>query len=181
MQVGAASDGSWRLAALQPSSPPSHNNRLPTSAAAAEAVAQQGEAIAAMSRLVNALLDISKLESGAIKPDPTDFAVAEIFEELRRAFAATAADNGLQFHVSSGEEIAHSDPALVEQILRNLVSNAIKYTRRGLVALHCVVSADAMLHLEVLDSGIGIPAEQIQFIYDEFYQVGVPTNSAREG
>lgn len=155
--------------------------RLPTSAAAAEAVAQQGEAIAAMSRLLNALLDISKLESGAIKPDPTDFAVAEIFEELRRAFAATAADKGLQFQVSAGEQVAHSDPALVEQILRNLVSNAIKYTRRGLVSLRCVVSADAMLRLEVLDTGIGIPAEQIQFIYEEFYQVGVPTNSAREG
>lgn len=155
--------------------------RLPTSAVVADAVAQQGEAIGAMSRLLNALLDTSKLESGAIKPDPTDFFVAEIFEELRRAFAASAADKGLQFQVSAGEEVAHSDPSLIEQILRNLVSNAIKYTRQGLVSLRCSVSPDSTLSLEVLDTGIGIPAPQIQYIYDEFYQVDVPTNSSREG
>ena len=134
-----------------------------------------------MSRLLNALLDISKLESGAIKPDPTDFAVAEIFEELRRAFAASAADKGLEFQVSAGREVAHSDPSLIEQVLRNLISNAIKYTRQGLVSLRCIVSRDSMLNLEVLDTGIGIPAAQIQYIYDEFYQVGVPANSTREG
>lgn len=155
--------------------------RLQTNETAAEAVAQQGEAIVAMSRLLNALLDISKLESGAIKPDPIDFAVAEIFEELRRSFATSAADKGLKFQVSAGEEVAHSDPSLIEQILRNLVSNAIKYTRRGLVSLRCIASPDSMLHLEVFDTGVGIPASQIQYIYDEFYQVGVPANSTREG
>jgi two-component system, sensor histidine kinase len=155
--------------------------RLPTGDAVAEAVAQQGAAIGAMSRLLNALLDISKLESGAIRPEPTDFAVVAIFEELRREFAASAAQKGLQFQVSAGEEFAHSDPSLIEQILRNLVSNAIKYTQRGLVSLRCGLCADSMLRLEVLDTGIGIPAAQIHYIYDEFYQVGVPTNSTRDG
>ena len=155
--------------------------RLPTSEAVAEAVAQQGMAIAAMSRLLNALLDISKLESGAVKPEPTDFAVAAMFEELRREFTTSAADKGLQFQVSAGEEVAHSDPSLIGQILRNLVSNAIKYTQRGLVSLRSTTSREAMLRLEVLDTGIGIPAKQIQYIYDEFYQVGVPTNSSRDG
>lgn len=155
--------------------------RLQTNEAVAEVAAQQGVAIAAMSRLLNALLDISKLESGAIKPDPTDFAVAEVFEELRRSFAASAADKGLEFQVSAGAAVAHCDRSLIEQILRNLVSNAIKYTRRGLVSVSCIVSPESMLYLEVLDTGIGIPAAQIQYIYDEFYQVGVPANSTREG
>jgi two-component system, sensor histidine kinase len=155
--------------------------RLPASEAAAQAVSQQGTAIAAMSRLLNALLDISKLESGAVRPDPADFAVLAVFEELRREFAASAADKGLQFQINAGEEYAHSDPSLIEQILRNLVSNAIKYTQRGRVALRCAASADATLNLEVLDTGIGIPAAQIEYIYDEFYQVGVPTNSTRDG
>jgi two-component system, sensor histidine kinase len=155
--------------------------RLPASEAAAQAVSQQGTAIAAMSRLLNALLDISKLESGAVRPDPADFAVLAVFEELRREFAASAADKGLQFQINAGEEYAHSDPSLIEQILRNLVSNAIKYTQRGQVALRCAASADATLNLEVLDTGIGIPAAQIEYIYDEFYQVGVPTNSTRDG
>jgi two-component system, sensor histidine kinase len=155
--------------------------RLPCSEPIAQAVAQQGVAIGSMSRLLNALLDISKLESGAVQPEPTDFAVLAMFEELRREFATTAADKGLQFQVSAGEEYAHSDLSLIEQVMRNLVSNAIKYTQRGLVALRCAASADATLSLEVLDTGIGIPVAQMQYIYDEFYQIGVPTNSTRDG
>lgn len=155
--------------------------RLPASAAVSEAVAQQGVAIAAMSRLLNALLDISKLESGAVRPEPADFAVASLFEELRLEFAASAADKGLGLEVSARDELAHGDPSLIEQILRNLISNAIKYTKRGLVSLRCLAAGDATLRLEVVDTGIGIPAAQIQYIYDEFYQVGVPANSSREG
>jgi PAS domain S-box-containing protein len=146
----------------------------------AEALVQQEQAISAMSRLLNALLDISKLESGAIKPEPTDFAVASIFEELRREFASVAANKGLRFEIDACQDCVHSDPSLVEQIMRNLVSNAIKYTRQGWVRLRCL-HEDAYVRLEVVDTGIGIHADQIPFIYDEFFQVGVPTNSSREG
>ena len=146
----------------------------------AEALAHQDQAIGAMSRLLNALLDISKLESGAIKPEPTDFVVASIFEELRREFAGLAAKKGLHLEIETCQDCVHSDPSLVEQILRNLVSNAVKYTREGWVRIRCQ-HEDAFVRLEVADSGIGIPAEQIPFIYEEFYQVGVPTNSSREG
>lgn len=155
--------------------------RLPASVAVGDAVAQQQVAIGAMSRLLNALLDISKLESGAVRPEAGDFSVAGLFEDLLRAFAASAADKGLKLQVSAAEEVAHSDPALIEQILRNLVSNAIKYTHQGFVSLACTVAADGSLRLEVRDTGIGIPAPQIRYIYDEFYQVGVPSNSSREG
>ena len=74
----------------------------------------------------------------------------------------------------------HSDPSLVEQILRNLVANAIKYTREGWVRLRCLHEAP-LIRLEVLDTGIGIPADKIPHIYEEFYQVGVPSNSSRDG
>ena len=74
----------------------------------------------------------------------------------------------------------HSDPSLVEQILRNLVSNAIKYTRQGWVQLRCLHEA-ALVRIEVLDTGVGIPANQLAYIYDEFYQVGVATNTSRDG
>jgi PAS domain S-box-containing protein len=147
---------------------------------AAEALAQQEQAIGAMSRLLNALLDISKLESGAIKPEPTDFAVAGIFEELRSDFAAIAANKGLKLQIEHCTECVHSDPSLVEQILRNLVSNAIKYTRQGLIQLRCLHEA-ASVRIEVLDTGVGIPANQLTYIYDEFYQVGVATNTSRDG
>src|SRR5215831_16834012 len=147
---------------------------------AEEVLAQQEQAIGAMSRLLNALLDISKLESGAVKPQLSDFKVANLFEGLRREFASIAANRGLALELESTDECAHSDAALVEQILKNLVSNAIKYTRQGRVQLRCSRQNDS-LRIEVRDSGIGIPAEQIAYIYDEFYQVGVPTNSSREG
>jgi two-component system, sensor histidine kinase len=147
---------------------------------AAEALAQQELAIGSMSRLLNALLDISKLESGAIKPDPTDFSVSGLFEELRLEFAGLASSRGLTLKVSGSDDYAHSDRALVEQILMNLLSNAIKYTREGWVALRCLLDT-SRIRIEVEDTGIGIPADQLRLIYDEFYQVGVPTNSSREG
>jgi PAS domain S-box-containing protein len=154
--------------------------RIDTDPDSAEALAQQEQAIGAMSRLLNALLDISKLESGAIKPEPVDFTVASVFQELRREFAGVAANKGIHLEVEECGDCVHSDPSLVEQILRNLVSNAVKYTREGWVRLRCL-HEDAIVRLEVVDTGVGIPADQIPFIYDEFYQVGVPTNSSREG
>jgi len=146
-----------------------------------EALLQQDQAIGAMSRLLNALLDISKLESGAVKPDPTDFAVSALFEELRVEFGGLAASKGLTLNIVPSEDSVHSDRSLVEQILKNLLSNAIKYTRRGWVALRCVHEQPSSVRIDVLDTGIGIPADQLRYIYDEFYQVNVPTRSAREG
>jgi signal transduction histidine kinase len=147
---------------------------------ALDALAQQELAINTMSRLLNALLDISKLESGAIKPEPTDFMVASIFEEMRAEFANIAARKGLQLKIDACADIAHSDPSLVEQILRNLVSNAIKYTREGWVRLRCLHEAE-LVRIDVMDTGVGIPADQIPFIYDEFYQIGVAANTSRDG
>jgi PAS domain S-box-containing protein len=147
---------------------------------AEEVLSQQEQAIGAMSRLLNALLDISKLESGAVKPQMSDFNVVALFEGLRREFASIAAAKGLALQVQGSAEYAHSDPALVEQVLKNLVSNAIKYTRTGSVRLRCL-RQDAALRIDVLDTGIGIPAEQLAYIYDEFYQVGVSANSSRDG
>jgi len=144
------------------------------------AISQQEEAIGAMSRLLNALLDISKLESGMIKPETTDFRVAALFEELNREYARSAADKGLQLQIETSMHIAHCDPSLVEQVLRNLVSNAIKYTHEGSVRVRCW-NETQLVHIEILDTGVGIPSDQVPYIFDEFYQVGVSTHSLREG
>jgi PAS domain S-box-containing protein len=154
--------------------------RMVTDAGALDALAQQEQAIAAMSRLLNALLDISKLESGAIRPEPTDFTVAALFKGLRSDFASLAANKGLTLQVEECTDCVHSDPSLVEQILRNLVSNAIKYTREGWVRLRCL-HEQALVRIDVLDTGVGIPYDQLGHIYDEFYQIGVPTNASRDG
>ena len=145
-----------------------------------EVLEQQEQAVDAMSRLLNALLDISKLESGAIKPEIIDFEVAALFDELRRDFAGIATSKGLRFSIDSPRELAHSDPALIGQVLRNLVANAIKYTPSGWVELRCDRGKSGV-RVEVRDSGVGIAADQLPFIFDEFFQTGVSPNSSRDG
>ena len=154
--------------------------RMVTGPDVAEVLVQQEHAVGTMSRLLNTLLDISKLESGAVRPEPRDFRVTEALESIRREFGALARDKGLKLVVEPSEESIHSDPAMVEQILKNLVSNAVKYTRHGQVVVRCRREA-TLLRIEVLDTGVGIPAAQLNYIYDEFYQVGVASNSSRDG
>jgi two-component system, sensor histidine kinase len=154
--------------------------RLAPSPAALEAVGSLELAIGMMSRLLNALLDVSKLESGKVKPDIRDFPVAILFRELHAEFMEAARSKGLNLIVDSREESAHSDPLLVGQILRNLIANAIRYTKKGTVTLCCRRDGDDV-RIEVRDTGIGIPQDQLPYIYDEFYQAGVDTHAAREG
>ena len=146
-----------------------------------EMLLQEEQAISAMSRLLNALLNISKLESGAVKPEPRDFAVASLFSELHRDFASMAESKGVRLETDACANSVHSDPSLVAQMLRNLVANAIKYTQQGRVRLGCSPTEDSKVRIEVLDTGIGIPTDQLASIFEEFYQVGVPANSSRNG
>jgi PAS domain S-box-containing protein len=145
-----------------------------------EGFAQQEQAIDTMAKLLNALLDISKLESGAIKPELKDFRVSQLFEELRNEFGQLAEQQGLELNVEPCDDRVHSDPSLINQLLRNLLSNAIKYTPEGSVSLRCR-HEPPRVRLEVIDTGIGIPAGDIPHIFEEFYQVGVPANASRQG
>lgn len=153
--------------------------RMPLPDDAIEVVVQQEHSILAMSRLLNALLDISKLESGAIKPQIQNFTLASCLEELRTEFSGIARDKGLCLQIVNSARCARSDPTLVGQILRNLVSNAIRYTRQGFVCLRCREEA-ATVRIEVEDSGIGIAQEHLPFVFDEFYQVR-GASGTREG
>ena len=154
--------------------------RVVHDAEALEAINQQEHAIASMSRLLNALLDISKLESGAIRAELNSFAVTPLFQELCQEFQPTAAAKSLALRWSGRECCVHSDWTLVGQILRNLVSNAIKYTSSGHIELRCVTAGERVL-IEVADTGIGIDPQHLGALCDEFYQVGVPANATREG
>ena len=146
----------------------------------ADALSQQEAAIGVMSRLLNALLDISKLECGAVKPVPTNWQVVTLFDQLRSEFAQVAADKGLQLEVESAAAWVRSDLSLAGQVLRNLMSNAIRYTQRGSVRLRARAQ-DGAVRIEVSDTGIGMAPEELGHIYEEFYQIGVPTHATREG
>jgi len=145
-----------------------------------EALVQAEQAIGAMGRLLNALLDISKLESGVVKTEIMDFTVTTLFEELRAEFAGVAASKGLELSIKSSDNAVRSDPSLLGQVLRNLISNAIKYTRAGGVQLRAS-SQQAFVRIEVCDTGIGIPADQLAHIYEEFFQVGGSPYTVRDG
>ena len=147
---------------------------------AKDVLLQQEQAIASMARLLNALLDISKLESGAVKPEIEDFPIGVLLARLGQEFAGIAASKALQLRVEPSADLVRSDPSLFEQVIRNLLANAIKYTRAGFVELRARRIGPSVV-VSVRDTGIGIPKDQLACIFDEFFQVGVSDNSSREG
>lgn len=138
--------------------------------------------VAALESLFDALLDISKIDAGAIRATLVDFDPRDLVERLRGDFEAEAGAKGLRLHlhVCPGSCFVHSDPLLVERILRNLIANAIRYTERGgvLVALR---RRGQRLKVEVWDTGIGIAADQQEAIFEEFFQVGNPERGQDKG
>ncbi len=145
-----------------------------------EVLIQQGQAIDSMKRLLSALLDISKLESGAVQPQPSRLPLQQLFELLNTEFGTAARSKGLALVVEHTDLHTRTDRSLLEQLLRNLISNAIKYTNAGTVTLRAT-RIDTDVRIEVRDTGVGIPADQLAYIFDEFFQVGVARNTTREG
>jgi two-component system, sensor histidine kinase len=135
-----------------------------------ELLQQQGQAIESMTRLLNALLDISRLESGAIEPVSDNIPVAEVFEDLRSEFASLGRARQIELQIEPSPVVLSTDRTLFYQLLQNLVGNAIKYTDHGWVRVRCTTEADGILIL-VEDSGIGIPPDKLERIFDEYYQV----------
>jgi PAS domain S-box-containing protein len=131
---------------------------------------QQGQAIESMTRLLNALLDISRLESGAIEPINAQVRIAEVFEELRAEFCSLAQVRDIDLQVEPCNVVLSTDRTLFYQLLQNLLGNALKYTDRGWVRVECSAQDDAIV-VRVEDSGIGIPADKLERIFDEYYQV----------
>ena len=137
-------------------------------------------AVAAMNELFNALLDISKLDSGVLTPSITEFPAARVLERIERNFTAVAREKGLSLRVISTDAWLRTDAILFERILLNLVSNAIRYTSNGGVVLGCR-RRGAHLRIEVWDTGCGIPEDQRQNIFDEFYRVHDPARDQGPG
>lgn len=133
-----------------------------------------------MDDLLAALLDINRLETGAITPNNESFALSSLLPRLRSDLGYVAASKSLTLEVDDCQEIVRSDPALLNVILRNLVGNAIKYTDRGGVRVRFECEAD-MLRIEVHDTGIGMSREHQQRIFEEFYQVDNPNRDRKRG
>jgi two-component system CheB/CheR fusion protein len=141
---------------------------------ALDLVARLDETAAAISGMLNALLDINQLESGTVHAEIVNFPVADLLDRLKDEFTYHAQAHKLARVVRCGLSI-YSDPRLLEQMIRNLLSNALKYTKRG-VLLGCRRRRD-VLSIEIWDTGVGIPSEELQAIFDEYHQLD---NAARE-
>jgi signal transduction histidine kinase/CheY-like chemotaxis protein len=121
-------------------------------------------------RLLNALLDVSELEVGAIKPRFESFSVNNMLISIFQSFLPLAKDKGLNFRVVPSSLYVRSDPALLERILGNFMSNAIRYTNKGSVLIGCRKRGDKVV-IEVWDTGCGISNDQMSLIYEDFYQI----------
>jgi PAS domain S-box-containing protein len=137
-------------------------------------IEKQQKSLDSMARLLNALLDISKLEAGIVKPDINDCAVQAVFDDLRAEFEEQAQIKGLNLIIEPCSGVARSDSRLLTQILENFISNAIRYTREGFVRLRCL-HEEMFIRLEVLDSGLGISPDEIGDIFEEFHQTETGT------
>jgi signal transduction histidine kinase/CheY-like chemotaxis protein len=128
------------------------------------------ESTLSLRQMLNTLLDISRLDAGTIEVNCRDFPLHEILDKLHAEYAPLAAHNGLQLRYVPTRMLVYSDPVLLERLLRNLISNAFKYTRRGGVVIGCRRKRD-QLRIQVVDSGIGISAEDITRIFNEYTQL----------
>jgi signal transduction histidine kinase/ActR/RegA family two-component response regulator len=145
-----------------------------------EIATRLGEAMQAGEELLNALLDISTLEAGTVEPRLTDFPIQPTLTRLAQEFEAQASAKGLDFRMVPSSAVVRSDPVLLERMLRNLLNNALRYTQRGGILLGCRRS-EARLTLVVLDSGVGIPPEKQQQVFEDFFQIGNPERDRSQG
>jgi CheY-like chemotaxis protein/nitrogen-specific signal transduction histidine kinase len=159
------------VAQLQNETNPAERSRL---AARIEA------AVGSMNELFEALLDMTKLEAGILRTNVTEFPIARLLERVETTFADVARKKGLNLHVVRSSAWVSSDPILLERILLNLVSNAVRYTETGGVVVGCR-RRGGELRIDVCDTGAGIPEEQRQRIFGEFYQMAGRTEERSGG
>lgn len=124
----------------------------------------------ALEGLFSELLDITKIDTGGVDVMPAHFNLGDIFRKLKLHFEPAAFEKGLGLRFRGEHHNAYADPILVERILRNLVSNAIRYTNDGTVLVSCRRRNNRLL-LQVWDTGVGIREREQQHIFEEFYQV----------
>ena len=137
--------------------------------AARKSIVSIGRSLDTMTDMLTSLLDINQLESGTLRPSTTDFLINDVFDALAAEFLEPATEKGLQWRWVRSRITVHSDQRMLREMIRNLLSNAIRYTDRGSVLVGCRRAGDKV-RIEVWDSGVGIMGEQMPHIFEEHYQ-----------
>jgi PAS domain S-box-containing protein len=148
-----------------------------------ELIARLDQSMHVFSNMLERLLDISRFDAGLVKTRLTSFNVEELLKWLDHNFAQVALDKQLRFRLffpASKLLVVRTDIGLVQSVLMNLVSNAIKFTAHGSILISTRLRGDKVL-VQVWDTGIGIAEEDIPLIFEEFYQVANPQRSREVG
>ena len=142
---------------------------------AREMIDSQEHSLTAMTNLLNSLLDISRLDAGAVTPEIEEFPMQRVIDRLSAELGRQASHKGLEFSSEPCAVSVRSDPNLLSEIVQNLVSNAIRYTDSGSVKMVCDCASE-VCRLEVVDTGIGIEENQLEDIFKEFHQTKTPVS-----
>jgi two-component system CheB/CheR fusion protein len=134
-----------------------------------------------MRELLRMLIEISRLESGTMRVNVEPVRIADICDDLERQFGPVARSKALHFAKDPCCHVIETDPTLLRGMLSNLVSNAIRYTPQGEVSIRCIEPSDGSLQLTVSDTGIGIPGDQLQVIFNDFQRLEPARHACREG
>jgi CheY-like chemotaxis protein len=134
----------------------------------------------AMRSLLDSLLDISRLDAGVIEPQVGPVSLLDIFDRLGMEFTPQAEAKGLELRIVPADHWVKSDAALLERILRNMLTNAVRYTLRGKILLGTRI-AGRSIRIEVWDTGVGIEEEALKHVFEEFYQADNPERDRGRG
>ena len=148
--------------------------------ASSEIAGHINEALASLAALVDSLLDISKLDAGAVQPELQRVSIKALIERIEADYRPVAREKGLEFRVAPVDAQVETDPVLLERVVRNLVDNAFKYTAAGSVGLSAEVD-ERTVRIAVRDTGRGIGESERERIFEEFYQVGNPERDRVKG
>ncbi|MBP2297067.1 PAS domain S-box protein [Azospirillum rugosum] len=138
------------------------------------------DSLDALRMLLDGILDISKLDAGVVVPEVVEFPIGSILRRLGDEYRLQAVQRRLDIRVVWSGAHVRSDPALLERILRNLIENALRYTQQGRIVVGCRRRGKDV-RIIVADTGIGIPADQLGLIFEEFHQVGNPERDRSQG
>jgi Na+/proline symporter/signal transduction histidine kinase/CheY-like chemotaxis protein len=138
------------------------------------------DALGATEDLITDLLDISRLEAGKFKAKKLDFALHDVFDNLKAEFGVLAQAGGIQFSVVESKLAVYSDVRLLRRVLQNFLTNAFRYNPGGCVLLGCRRLGDKV-RIEVWDNGPGIPADKQEAIFDEFSRLDHSRTAKEQG
>jgi signal transduction histidine kinase/CheY-like chemotaxis protein len=128
-----------------------------------------GRSLDTISGMLSSLLDVNRLETGNLRPLKSNFAINEILDSVATDFLRQVEEKSLKLRVVRCGLMVHSDKRMLEQMIRNLLSNSVRYTDHGKLLLGCRRAGDK-IRIEMWDSGIGISGDQLPHIFDEYYQ-----------